>query len=554
MSIFITFAQIIICSVMKFVRYIIAFVAIALLTCMAHARTVEIKMSQCAKPLVDNIKKVATTLSYDDTLILYFDKSGKYVIDGTIRINCNVVIKGVDSQSTKIIVKEGFANGKSKFTDDCFFRIKGNPNHKISAEICDLCFEIEPHKGILWENSEKLLVKIWDADGVLVDNVVSKMRDAEITNLDLRECSNVLVQNCYFENYNNCEVGGCLWSRGAQKNIHIVNNVFRKYGKDEVLGCWGGVHETDFEIKNIVVENNEFYLDNITGSKLLDVRNFIAFNHTYNEKAQTYCTLDSILFKNNKIIINAPLNRILMTAFCKYAIVKNLEISYNEIVCTSKCSRKNSFMNDIDIISELGDNINVKIDNNYLSSKGEILSDDKNSGHTFLSCQNANISATNNIIENDYPQRFVWCHEGSLRLNLDNNSVSNIYTSATLSSSKTIDNVLITATNNIFSGDTRIYCRNVKTMDLVYKNNVFNSSNYHFFLHESANQTSIEFDGNIVNAQIGKGVFYANYSNKDYKFSKAIITNNTFNGLNKKSIEGSLKQSKKLTLRGNIYR
>ena len=519
------------------------------------ARTVEIKMSQCAKPLVDNIKKVSSSLGLNDKLILNFDKAGKYEIDGTIRINCNVVIKGVDSKSTRIIVKDGFTNGKSKFTDDCFFRIKGSPNHKITAEVRDLCFEIAPHKGILWENAEKLLVKIWDADGVLVDNVVSKMRDAEITNLDLRECSNVLVQNCEFENYNNCEVGGCLWSRGAQKNIHIVNNVFRKYGKDEVLGCWGGVHENDFEIKNIVVENNEFYLDNKTGSKLLDVHNFIAFNHTYTEKAKTFCTLDSVIFKNNKITINAPVNRILMTAFCKYAIVNNLEISHNEIICTAKSSRNNSYVNDIDVISELADKTNITIDNNYITSHCNVISDDgKNTGHTFLSVRNATVKMSNNIVENDYPQRLVWCHEGSLFLSLENNNVSNVYTSATLSSSKTIDAVSITAVNNTFSGDTRLYCRNVKAMDLVYRNNVFNSSNDHFFLHESATKTSLHFEGNTVNALNRKGIFYANYSGQNYKFTNAKITNNIFNGVNRASLNTSLKSASKLTLSGNIYK
>lgn len=539
---------------MKFFRYIIAFVVISLLVCNAQARMVEIKMSQCPKPYVENLRKMTSSLGANDELILNFDKAGKYEFDGSLKFRCNTTIKGVGSQSTKIVVKEGFADSKSKMTDDTFFAVHGSSNRNVKVEIRDISFELASHKGTLWESAPKHIVKICYGDGVVVDNIVTKSQNATLTHVDLRDCGNVVVSNCEFENYNNSAEGGCLWTRGKQHNIHVFNNIFRKYGKDEVFGCWGGVHETDFEIKNIIVENNEFYLDNKTGSKLLDVHNFIAFNHTYNEKAQTYCTLDSIIFKNNKIIINAPLNRILMTAFCKYAIVKNLEISYNEIVCTSKCSRKNSFMNDIDIISELSDKINVTIDNNYLTTKGEILSSDKNSGHTFLSCQNANISVSNNIIENDYPQRFVWCHEGSLRLNLDNNSVTNLYTSATLSSSKTIDYVSITASNNIFSGDTRIYCRNVKAMDLVYKNNVFNSSNYHFFLHDAANQTSIDFDGNVVNAQTGKGVLYANYSNKDYKFSKATITNNTFNGLNKKSIEGSLKQLKKLTLRGNIYR
>ena len=170
-----------------------------------------------------------------------------------------------------------------------------------------------------------------------------------------------------------------------------------------------------------------------------------------------------------------------------------------------------------------------------------------------MSVRNANLTVANNIIENDYPQRLIWCHEGSMRLNLENNSVTNVYTT-TLSSSKTIDNVWITATNNSFSGDTRIYCRNVKNLDLIYKNNVFNSSDYHFFLQEGAEQASIIFEGNTVNAKTGKGAMFTNYSKKPYKFTKLQVSNNIFNGLTKKSVDDTFNNVKKRTIKGNIYR
>lgn len=535
---------------MKNKRYIFALLAIMVIAPFgAMARTVEIKMSTCPKPLVDNIKKMTSALNYNDQLIMNFDKAGKYIIDGSILIKSNVVIKGVGSKSTRLIVQEGFANGKSKMTINSFFRIKGDENHKLKVKIRDIGFELVSHKGILWEKAEKQLVCLWNADGVMVDNVVFKSQDAEITNLDLRDCSNVLIQNCEFENYNNCETGGCLWSRGEQHNIRIVNNVFSKYGKDEVLGCWGGVHDKEFEIKNVVVENNEFVLEKKTGTKTMDLHNFITFSHHYGEGAKTHCNIDSIFFRNNNIRIDAPINRVMVLNFCKYATVNNLEVSNNEILCTSRSSAK-SFMNDFEVISDLFENMNITIKGNYIKNKNEVTGDD---GHTFLSTTNGVLKVENNTIDNDNPQRLVWCHAGSLKLELTHNTVSNMRTSS-LSASKGVDNVSITAMNNRFAGDTRIYCRNVKNLDLVYKNNEFNSTNVHFFLQEGAQNTAIIFEDNVVNAMPGNGLFYANYGGSHCNFGNVTVCNNTFNGVKNGSMRNSLVKAKKLNLNNNIYR
>ncbi|MBR5087249.1 MAG: hypothetical protein IKX31_09625 [Muribaculaceae bacterium] len=539
---------------MRNFKTIITVIAMVLLTCNAKARTMEIKMSQCPKPYVENIRNMTANLGANDVLILNFDKAGKYEFDGSLKFKCNTVIKGLGPNSTKVVVKEGFVGGKSKMLDDTFFAIHGSSTKKVKAEIRDISFELASHKGILWEKTPKHIVKVWYGDGVVVDNIVSKTRDAVLTNLDLRECSNVLVQNSEFENYNNCNEGGCLWSRGEQRNILIRNNIFIKYGNDEALGCWGGSHKGDFVMNNIVVEDNEFYLDNKMKAKQQDVHNFIAFNHSLNEHTQSYCTMDSIIFRENKITINAPLKRIIIISLCKYADVKSIEISNNEIIKTSKCSTYNSFMNDIDILSELIDKTNITIDNNSISSSCKVLMDGNNTGSTFISCRNAKINISNNVIENDYPQRLLWCQKGSINLNITNNTVSNVFTSATLSSSIIIDYASIRATGNTFSGDTRIYCRNVKDLYLVYKNNVFNSSDNHFFLQEGAEQTSIIFENNIVNALTGKGRFFASYDGRKCDFRNVTISNNTFNGLSKQSLDESFKNVGNKTLNGNIYR
>ena len=103
--------------IMKRFKYIIAFVAIALLACNAQSRIVEIKMSQIGKPMSNNLMSVTSSLTKYDQLILNFDKEGKYELDGTVVIRCDVVIKGLGPNSTKVILKDGFdARGKSKLT------------------------------------------------------------------------------------------------------------------------------------------------------------------------------------------------------------------------------------------------------------------------------------------------------------------------------------------------------------------------------------------------------------------------------------------------------
>lgn len=534
--------------------------AAAFTTAGMSARTIEIKMSQCPKPIADYVNKTVKSLSHNDHVILNFDKAGTYEVDGTIHIECSTTIKGLGPNSTKVVIKEGrFANGKSKMLDDCFFGISngtpsGTTKNKIQFEMRDISFETATHKGIWWEDAEKLLVKVYDANKLTVDNVVYYTRDATITHLDLRDCSNVLVQNCTFENYNNTITGGCLWSRGAQHNVVIRNNIFKKYGNDEALAMWGGNHDYVSEMRDIIVENNEFIYENKTKCKKdYPIHVFISFMHSEDDHIKNECIVDNLYFRNNTITMNANFYCNLRLIFDKLAKIGTFKISGNEFINTSKCSKSSGYMTDINIKAGGQGDLPIVVKENYVRSDCEVLSDGTNSGYTFASVSEANVLFESNIIDSRYPVALLWGHGGNIDVTFDGNTASTLCKTAILSDQTFIKKAKIKAVNNELSGDTRIYCNNIGEIDLDFKNNTFNSNNYHFFLQESAPIGSVIFENNTVNALTGNGVMFANYSGKKCSFSQVKISNNTFNGISKQGIDRVFPNVKKMSSSGNIY-
>ena len=538
----------------KTIKIMMLVIAAALASASVSARTIEIKMSQCPKPLCDNIRKMVEGVNYNDQVILNFDKDGTYEFDGTIKIRCNTIIKGVSAKKTRVIVKEGFSNGKSKMLDDTFFAMHGSSKKKIKVEIKDLRFELANHKGTLWETAPKHIIKICDGDGITVDNATFWSTDAVITHVDLRDCSNVLVQNCTFENYNNCREGGELWSRGEQKNLVIRNNVFWKYGNDEALAIWGGNHNRVVYMRDILVENNVFYYDNKTKfKKVIPIDVLIAFCHfeTYNTKYD--CNIDNVVFKNNNITMNAVSNANIKLSFDKLAKIGYFEISDNTIINTAKCSSSSSYMKDFEIKTDVLNDTPILLKNNEVRSDCEVLWDGKNSGYTFLGIKGANVQLSDNIISSKYGVALLWCHGGDNDVKLENNTVEKLYKIAILNDMSHIDTFKITAINNEFGGETGIYSNNIDKLIVDFRNNVFNATDYHFFMIEGAKDNTLNFENNIINSYNRNGAMYANYSGKRNNFDKVNIKNNIFNGISKSSVEGVFKASKK-SISGNVYK
>lgn len=526
-----------------------------------NARTVEIRMSQCPKPIADYVNKAVKGLSVDDHVILNFDKAGTYEIDGTIHIECSTTIKGVGSDSTKVIIREGrFANGKSKMLDDCFFginageAISGTTDDRIQFEMRDITFETAPHKGIWWENNEKLLVKVYDACELTVENVAYHTRDATITCLDLRDCSNVLVQNCTFENYNNTITGGCLWSRGVQRNVVIRDNVFKKYGNDEALAMWGSNHDYVSEMKNITVENNEFVYDNKTDSKTeYPIHVFISFIHSEDEDIKYECIIDSVFFRNNKITMNADYTCNMALVFDKLARIGHFEISGNEFVNTAKCSSVQGYHTDISIRAGGIAEAPIIVRDNYVRSDFQVINDGGSGAYTFAGVANTSVLFKGNVIDSKHPVALLWGHGGDIDVKLERNTASTLGNTAILSDYTFINKARIEATDNVLNGDTRIYCNNIAELEIVYNNNTLNCNDYLLLIQEGAPKTSVIFNGNTINALTGKGTMYANYSGAPCHFSNIQVKNNIFRGVRKSDIENAFSKARTKSINNNIY-
>lgn len=544
-------------NVMKLKKFILFLLMLSLMSPIVAARTIEVKMSQCEKPLLENVRDIVSQATSNDVIVLNFDKAGTYELDGSIKFRCNTIIKGVDSKKTRVVLKEGFSNGKSKMLDDTFLAMHGSSTKKIKVEIKDIRFELANHKGTLWETAPKHIIKICYGNGIIVDNASFWSTDAVITHVDLRDCSNALVQNCLFENYNNCLMGGCLWSRGYQENITVKNNTFWKYGNDEPLAIWAGGDKKATLIKNIIIDGNNFYYENKTKcKKIISIDVLINFAHYEDELVSHKCTVGDITFKNNTITNNAQSKRSLWFHFDNTATLEGtIEVANNTIRNTSKCQVSDGYMTDIIIDTGSENRGDFKISDNNVYNEAQILCDGKHSGYTFLGMNNGNVTMTNNYIQSDYPITFVWGHGGYNTLNLFNNVVSELSKMAMFNSSKKLEKIVINASNNEFTGDTRIYSNNIDELELNFTNNIFNSSNPHVFLQEGAPVTSIIFDGNTVNALNRNGTLFANYSGKPYKFTRLQVTNNIFNGVTKKSIDDSfMKNVTKKNIQNNIYK
>lgn len=538
----------------KTIKIMMLVMAAAFTTAGVSARTIEIKMSQCSKPLVESVRSMVSQASINDVVVLNFDKPGTYEFDGTIKIRSNTIIKGVDSNKTRVIVREGFAGGKSKMLDDTFFAIHGFSNKKVKVEIRDIRFELASHKGTLWETAPKHIIKICYGDGITVDNATFWSTDAVITHVDLRDCSNVLVQNCTFENYNNCREGGELWSRGEQENLVIRNNVFWKYGNDEALAIWGGNHKRVVYMRNILVENNEFnYEDKTKCKKNIPIDVLIAFCHFETNDTKYDCNIDNIVFTKNKITMNAVSNCDMKLTFDQLAKIGNFEISYNTFINTAKCSSSSSYMKDFEIKTDVLSETPILLKNNEVRSDCEVLCDGKNSGYTFLGIKGANVQLTDNNIFSKYGVALLWCQGGDNDVKLENNTAEKLYKIAILNDMTHIGTFKITATNNEFGGETSIYSNNIDRLIIDFRNNVLNTTDYHLFMIEGAKDNTLNFENNIINSDNRNGAMYANYSGKRNNFDKVNIKNNIFNGISKSSVEGVFKASKK-SISGNVYK
>ena len=250
---------------------------LVMLACMtafiAQSKVINIDIDAIKGDLTTQLNAMCEKATYDDTAVLNFGR-GKYTIDGTIMLRCNVVIKGQGSDKSTVIIDN---NPAKPLTTDTYFMLHGTLANTINVSISDITFRMREHKGIWWKGIEKYIFQIHHANKVDMHNVESYLADANATNFNLHVCSNVTVTDCIFSNYNNSEIGGCLWLRGEMHNVHVWNNKFYKYGKDEALAVFDRLVDNSRKYirgkanrTNILIEDNDIYYGEYKGNNKKD--------------------------------------------------------------------------------------------------------------------------------------------------------------------------------------------------------------------------------------------------------------------------------------------
>ena len=530
-------------------KYIAAVMVMCVTMFTGQARTIDINVSKVKGDLPMQLRKLCAQATYNDTVILNFGK-GTYTIDATIECRGHVIIKGKSSKQSKIVFNQGHSrNGQKAYISDAFFKFHGTPNHPISVSISDISFDIKRHDGIWWKDGERYAVKIYHADGVNVHHVDSYLENAYITNLDLHVCSNVSFTDNVITNYNNCETGGCLWIRGEMHNVRVSDNKFYKYGKDETLAFFDNVVDNTRDYvrgiasrTNIIVENNEFYYGGYDRRDKDSKANcgMIFSLFTNDLKDSDRCTTSNFHLRNNKFYVSDVCTRCIFIGFSPKDVHNDIYVENNQIVNNSVDRNRRYYHDDFTIQDESAAGDTIHLIGNTVKNKNLVINNDGDNAYIFLHLYRGNVSLVGNKVTDEVTVnphtgkyagiRLVYCGSNDGSVTMRDNVFKGIGRLAHFSTSKGIDRFTLNARNNYFAGETRVYCDNIKSLDIDFTGNTFVSNSVNFFLNNFASKGSVTFNNNDVTIKSGNGQFITGSSDKA-KFDKLEIQNNVFRGV-----------------------
>ena len=542
---------------LKTMKQIFKYTLLAVLACLAtmtcNAKTIRIDAKKVKGDFAMQLRDLCSTATYNDTVVFNFGK-GVYTIDATIECKCNVIIKGKGRKKSKIVFDHGHTrNGKRAYTSDAFIKIHGTPRHTISVDISDVSFGIKEHQGIWWEDAERYAVKIYHANHVNVHDVDSYLENAYITNFDLRVCSNVTFFNNTITNYNNCKTGGCLWLRGDMHNITIKNNRFYKYGKDETLAFFGNVIDSSngnvtgaVTRTNIMVDGNEFYYGGYKRKDKDPEANCSMVLSYFSEEQDSgeRCTTNNLTLRNNTFHISDVTSRCIYLGFNHADRHNNILIENNQITNTAINREYKYYHQDIEVHDASSGNDTIRIINNKVQNYNTVIDPYGSSAYAFLRVHGGTYLAQANKVVNHATInptngkaagiRAVWCGAEGGNITLRDNVFKGLYYTGFFSSSKGCEQAKFNAQNNYFSGDTRIYCNNIKRLDIDFTCNTLDSDNTNFFLQEFADHGSVTFNNNLVTVKDGHGelmTHWSKVSTDSMRFDKLEVTNNVLKGV-----------------------
>ena len=537
----------------QFLKYICLVMLIGMAAVTTQARVINVDVSRIKGDLTQELRAIGEKVAIRDTVVLDFGK-GTYTIDGTIQFRCNAIIRGQGCDKTTLILDKGQdRSGFKAFKDDSFINILGRKDHTIYASVSDMSFKLKDHKGIWWTDGERYAIKIYHANRVDINRVDSYMANAQITNFDLRVCSNVTVTDCNITNFNNSHTGGCLWLRGEMHNVKVKGNKFYKYGNDETLAVFDRlVDNTSSYIRgkatrtDIFIEGNEFYYGGYKGKD----KDESAFNEmmvsliTDHKKSGDPCITRNFHLDGNTFYINDKCTRCMYISFDPADVHSDIYVNGNTIINAALKKNDKYYRQDIEVNDLSSGQDTIYIANNTVKNSNPVMNKYDSNGYSFLLMQGGNVCLDGNkivsTIETDRSTgkstgvQLVWAGAKGGIVTMRNNVRNGLKYLSTVGAGSGTPSFTLNATNNFFSGDTRIYCDKITQLHLNFTNNTFESSNANFFLQEFASKGTLVFNNNVVTVSEGGGRLMTHWNKnslKSMRFDRLEVKNNTFKGV-----------------------
>ena len=503
-----------------------------------------------------------------DYIIIQFGQ-GSYFLDFSIVFRCNLIIRGQVNGSSQLIINRGmneiWKNEKRLVYawewDDSFITAKGQKEDKVSVFMSDLTIKMAPGNTFK-SNTPLILTKLVFANKVVFRNIRTEYENYVAHNLDLRDCSNVTIENCTFKAYNNTTEGAILAIRGNTENVAIRNNIFRKHGNDEMITLFGQSEQAsateDIKLecykRNILIEGNQFNYDYVQEYSIVDTdRRYLfvktidvvlslydidrAINNSYPLEHGHYnarCEIRDVAIRHNRFIAKcATVGTWIGLSFSEICTHSGIEIAENIFIqgasndntgnLTAKNYRYNFVIKDHSAIPSP-----IVIKNNKLLNSDPILcsydgGSTFESENYFLNVNGGHIEVINNNIL-DNASRTTYHGVSFLRIGTENrqstplgttiiikgNNIKGLYTMGRLTD---LIHPLIhmDVIDNYLEGDTRLYVDNTTTLDLAYIGNEFNVSNSTILVDQPFNG-NVVFKSNTVNSELSGNIqLFNNY-------------------------------------------
>ena len=571
-------------------RFLLAAFTIIAASVVAHARVVTINLSSLGTTdVTEGLRQQLSSLTYSDKAIILLDKPGTFVLRGTVTGKCSVEMRGLGAEQSKIELDNGANKGAFKaFTDDTFIEFTGTKEHPISVDIMDLSIALKEHHGYWWVEDhknrsssmqEKYAVKIYHADRVNIERVNSTMQNAVITNFNLRVCHNVTVKDCVITNYNNCYTGGNLWFQGEAKNVLVTNNKFYKYGNDEALAFYAITtnaydfktqHPADCEKSNISVTDNVFNYG-YTGKGKFDIANDMLVNVSsiQNPNHRYGMHLKNFTFTGNVFNISDIVKTELRFSFGSNDTHESILVADNKFINNALKTNHKFYKNDI-LVRDSSPSVKadtIMIRENMFVNNADIVNPSDGAGLSHINMEGGTVNFVANQITNNVTTssitgkatggQLLWASSSGGFIKMRDNVCRGLCKIASVMTSDGINDFTIEAYNNYFQGDTRIYCKKVKRLDLNFTGNTFKSNNMNFFLQEFAAEGSLTFNSNDVTA--ANGQLMTHWDNKtstnSMRFKHLEVKNNVFKGMSdERSVLTNCTNVKRRKVSGNSYR